>query len=96
MMERYLARKGPHPDMPGTQDIYRFPNGYGASVIRGLYTFGGRENLYELAVLVFKPGSFTDFKGIHKEIYGYLTEETLRELLTGIKARLTTRRGVLR
>lgn len=28
-----------------------FPNGYGASVIIGPYSYGGREGLYELAVV---------------------------------------------
>lgn len=34
-----------------SQVVYKFPNGYGASVIRGPYTYGGREGLFELAML---------------------------------------------
>ena len=31
------------------QKIYSFPNGYGASVIKGPYTYGGPEGLWEIA-----------------------------------------------
>jgi len=37
----------------GSQIIYRFPNGYGASVVRSQYTYGGDKGLFELAVLTF-------------------------------------------
>lgn len=33
------------------QYTFSFPNGYGASVVRGGYTYGGSEGLWELAVL---------------------------------------------
>lgn len=38
--------------MPGTEHhIYKFPNGYGASVIRGRGSYGGQSGLWELAVI---------------------------------------------
>ena len=49
----------PHPnsvpdlsngDLGITSRIY-FDNGYGASVVRGQYTYGGSQGLYELAVV---------------------------------------------
>ena len=33
------------------QKIYKFQNGYGASVIKGPYSYGGPDGLWELAVL---------------------------------------------
>ena len=33
------------------QKIYKFPNGYGASVIKGPYSYGGPDGLWELAVM---------------------------------------------
>ena len=35
----------------GIQKIYRFPNGYGASVIRHLGSYGYEKGLWELVVL---------------------------------------------
>jgi len=35
----------------GTQWFFKFPNGYGASVICNPYSYGGARGLYELAVL---------------------------------------------
>lgn len=41
-----------HDVLDGTEHYeFRFPNGYGASVIRGPYSYGGPQGLYELAVL---------------------------------------------
>lgn len=38
--------------LEGTEHYeFRFKNGYGASVIRGPYSYGGPQGLYELAVL---------------------------------------------
>lgn len=36
------------------QWLYRFPNGYGASVVMGTYTYGGPDGLFELAVIRFE------------------------------------------
>jgi len=37
----------------GIQYIHRFSNGYGASVIRNQYSYGGKSGLWELAVIKF-------------------------------------------
>lgn len=39
----------------GDQWLARFPNGYGASVIRGAYTYGGPEGFYEVGVITYDP-----------------------------------------
>lgn len=74
----------------GTQTIYKFPNGYGASVIcGGLYTFGDDEHPYELAVIKFR----TDKDGfdlcydtpITDDVIGYQTGEQIIQLLMQIK-----------
>ena len=41
--------------LQGEQHIVRFPNGYGASVVRGPFTYGGRENLYTVGVITYDP-----------------------------------------
>ena len=39
-----------HPMGMGEQCIVQFPNGYGASIVKGEHTYGGKNGLYELAV----------------------------------------------
>ncbi len=39
-------------DRPTSQQlVIAFPNGYGASIVRGPYTYGGSEGLFEVGVL---------------------------------------------
>ena len=46
----------------GVHALIFFPNGYGASVIRTEFSYGGPEGLYELAVI---EGSEDDFRITH-------------------------------
>lgn len=72
------------PHLGGSQDIYKFPNGFGASVVRGPYSYGGSEGLWELAVLD-AEGQLTYTTEITSDVLGYLeaeeVEETLREVM---------------
>jgi hypothetical protein len=63
------------------QKLYRFPNGAGASVIRGEYTYGGDEGLWELAVIRFE-GEGDNYRLIYPkdvcsegDVVGWLTDE---------------------
>ena len=42
---------GPHPNWDGVKAMMMFDNGYGVSVIKSEYSYGGKSGLYELAVL---------------------------------------------
>ena len=42
------------------QKIYKFDNGYGASVIKGPNTYGGKDDLWEVAVLDNFSSNFPD------------------------------------
>lgn len=33
------------------QVVFRFPNGYGASIVQGAYTYGGSKGLFDLGVI---------------------------------------------
>lgn len=68
----------------GTQRIYRFPNGYRASVVRNDMSYGGSSGLYELAVL--DSGGITYSTPITDDVIGYLTPLDVRSILRDIEA----------
>ena len=41
--------------------IFKFKNGYGASVVRNEFTYGGKNGLYELVLLTFHPGGYSTY-----------------------------------
>lgn len=68
----------------GVQAIIQFDNGYGASVVRTPFTYGGRDGLYELAVLD-KDGNITYETEITNDVIGYLEEDMVSEFLIRIQ-----------
>ena len=75
----------PHPNhMCGVQAIAKFDNGYGASVVCTPYTYGGKEGLYELAVLD-NDGHLTYESPITNDVLGYLSKEDVTEILIKIQ-----------
>ena len=75
----------PHPAGMGQQCIVQFPNGYGASIVKGPHTYGGSQGLYELAVFG-KDGGITYDTPITDDVLGYLSEEDVEKTLTDIKS----------
>jgi hypothetical protein len=73
----------------GTQIIHRFDNGYGASVVRHEFSYGGPQGFWELAVLRFKPGaedgSLTYSTPITSDVLGHLTDDEVAEALGQIE-----------
>ena len=63
--------------------IYKFLNGYGASVIQSEYSYGHEYGLYELAVL--KDGELCYSTPITGDIIGYLTADDVTEYLQQIE-----------
>lgn len=72
------------PDGMGIQCRITFPNGYGASIVKGPYTYGGRDGLFELAVLG-PDGQLTYDTPITDDVVGYLTEDGITALLAEIE-----------
>lgn len=68
----------------GVQAIWTFANGYGASVIRGPYSYGGPDGLYELAVL--RDGRVCCTTPLTDDVLGYLTEDEVTDALAKIAA----------
>jgi hypothetical protein len=73
-----------HPMEMGKQCIVQFPNGYGASIVKGEHTYGGKDGLYELAVFG-KNGEITYDTPITDDVLGYLSEQEVEKALLEIK-----------
>ena len=72
----------------GTQEVFRFANGYGASVIRHQFSYGSDQGLWELAVLKFE-GEGYDLcydTPITEDVEGGLTRDEVDVLLDEISA----------
>lgn len=70
----------------GSGIYYRtmFENGFGVSVIRHKYSYGGQDGLYELAILD-TNGEITYDTPITDDVIGCLTEEGVTALLAEIQ-----------
>ena len=69
----------------GVQYKVSFPNGYGASIVRHDFSYGGAQGLWELAVLD-SDGDITYDTSITGNVLGYLTEEEVNTTLEQIAA----------
>jgi hypothetical protein len=75
---------GPHPNGNGVQARIQFPNGYGASVVKTPYTYGGSQGKYELAVLD-KDGRLCYSTEVTNDVLGYLSPGGVTEYLRQIQ-----------
>ena len=73
-----------HPMGIGEQCIVQFPNGYGASIVKGPHTYGGSQGLYELAVFG-KDGEISYSTPITDDVLGHLSEQEIEKTLSDIK-----------
>jgi len=83
-----------HSTGEGIQKIYRFPNGYGASVVRfkissGYGSYTDNEQEWELAVIKFHGDKVKDFEicydsGITDDVIGHLIDEEVEKILLRI------------
>jgi hypothetical protein len=68
----------PHPLGDGIQAVMHFENGYGASIVKSNYSYGGKMGLYELAV-VDSDGDVVYDTPVAGGVIGYLREEDVTE-----------------
>ena len=73
----------------GTQRVYKFPNGYGASVIRHKGSYGFAKGLWELAVLD-SSGTLCYDTPVSNDVIGYLSDEEVILKLNEIKGLQTS------
>jgi len=85
-----------HEIFDGTQRIYRFDNGYGASLVRNKNSLGcyesrtSNENEWELAVIYFDGNKIDEYRLIYDtpitdDVMGHLEEDEIEEVLKRIK-----------
>jgi hypothetical protein len=72
------------PDMGGIFCRIQFENGFGASIVKHKYSYGGEKGLYELAVID-SEGQLTYETTITDDVLGYLSEEDVTKLLEQIQ-----------
>ena len=75
-----------HEGAGNRQWVYRFPNHYGASVVQGIYTYGGPEGFYELAVLTWDDdeSELTYETPVTDDVLGWQTIEDIAGVLLRI------------
>ncbi len=80
-----IARK---PLYDGVQYVFRFANGYGASVVKHFGSYGHDSDLWELAVIHFVGEIEWDLvynTDITSDVEGFLSDEDVINLLNRIK-----------
>lgn len=70
--------------MGGIMSRITFENGFGASVVKTPYTYGGDKGLYELAVLD-KNGNLTYDTPVTNDVIGYLRPEDVTDVMEKIQ-----------
>lgn len=73
------------PDMSGKWSRVMFSNGYGASIVSHKYSYGGKDGLYELAVLDNINGNPIYTTSVTDDVLGYLTEDDVTKILKQIQ-----------
>lgn len=69
----------------GIKALMVFDNGYGVSVIRNAYSYGGDEGLYELAVMDKTLTEFIECDITRGDVLGYLEPDDVSEIMRKIQ-----------
>ena len=69
----------------GNQWLFKYDNGYGASIVQHSGSYGGEQGLYEIAVLD-SNGEMSYTTPITDDVIGYADEVKLYETLDRIKS----------
>jgi hydroxylamine reductase (hybrid-cluster protein) len=78
----------PHRDVDGIQSVMMFDNGYGVSVIKTPFSYGGKMGLYELAVLD-SGEDITYNTPVTNDVLGHLSEEEVTKYMIEVQKLLT-------
>jgi len=70
--------------MKGVQCRMMFENGYGVSVVSHTYSYGGKDGLFEVAVLD-KDGDLTYNTPVTNDVIGYLNPDEVTEIMEEVQ-----------
>ena len=73
-----------HPSADGIISRITFENGYGASVVRHEYSYGGKDGLFELAVLD-SDGKLCYDTPVTNDVIGYLRDIDVTDVMEKIQ-----------
>ncbi len=83
-LHKYLADENVR--LGGVQYIYAFPNGYGVSLIKNEFSYGGQADLWEIGII--KINSVDPLEWglcydtlVSDDVIGYLTDDEAREIM---------------
>jgi len=74
------------PDLAGVYCRIQFDNGFGASIVKHEYSYGGKDGLYEIAVLDDIEGGPIYYTSVTNDVLGYLSESDVEIHLNEIKS----------
>ena len=74
--------------MDGVQSIMMFDNGYGVSVVKTSFSYGGKIGLYELAVLD-SSKRITYNTTVTSDVLGHLSEKEVTKYMIEVQKLLT-------
>lgn len=72
------------PYQTGKKSRMSFENGYGVSVVSHTHSYGGKDGLFEVAVLD-SNDEITYDTSVTNDVIGYLTEEEVSELMVEVQ-----------
>jgi hypothetical protein len=71
--------------MKGVQCRMMFENGFGVSVVSHTYSYGGKDGLFEVAVLG-KDGNLTYDTPVTNDVVGYLNPNEVTEIMEQVQS----------
>ena len=72
------------PFMSGVRSRMMFENGFGVSVVSHTYSYGGKDGLFEVAVLD-KDGDLTYNTPVTNDVIGYLNPDEVTDIMEQVQ-----------
>jgi hypothetical protein len=72
------------PYMSGVRSRMMFENGFGVSVVSHTYSYGGKDGLFEIAVLD-EEGNLTYETSVTSDVIGYLNPDEVTEVMEQVQ-----------